>query len=364
MAVKLTKRERVIRTINFQETDRVPVYDIIHNDSMLEYYGGAKLTEQNAWELLYKTIRETLDMTRLVRIPYFNLGSIKLEGEYEGFSRSYQRWTSWIESPFKELQEIKEWIKKHIKFRNEWYPDGQYVETYRKYINDLQSGIGDDTVVVIESPVGLDRTYTYIGLEAFSYLMADDPDLVTEWLEALIVSEIRRAKAIADPELVPVMLTFSDIAYKGNLMFSPTFLKKEFFPRLKKLNDVYHEKDVKCLFHSDGYLMNIMDELISAEIDGINPIEIAAGMNLKEVKQKYGNKIFITGGIDVNRVLKNGDVQLVKTTCENAIRDAAYNGGYFLGSSTEIYYDIPLNNAVAMIDTAHSSGPVKGTTNY
>ncbi|WP_041643901.1 uroporphyrinogen decarboxylase family protein [Mahella australiensis] len=149
------------------------------------------------------------------------------------------------------------------------------------------------------------------------------------------------------------MLTYTDIAYKNGPIFSPTFLRKEFFPRLKRLNDTYHEAGVKCLFHSDGNLMPIMDDLVAAGIDGINPMEVIAGMSIKEVRQRYGHKIFITGGIDVSQLMAFGTPEEVRQACVQAIEYAG-GIGYFLGSTTELHPDIPAENILAMVEVAHT----------
>lgn len=44
-----------------------------------------------------------------------------------------------------------------------------------------------------------------------------------------------------------------------------------------------------------GCLMDVMDDLVATDIDGLNPIETAAGMDLREVEQKYGKRLFLTG---------------------------------------------------------------------
>ena len=64
-----------------------------------------------------------------------------------------------------------------------------------------------------------------------------------------------------------------DIASKTATLFSPAFLRQEFFPRLRTLIGMYHDLGFKVIFHSDGNLNAVMDDLVAAEIDGINPIE-------------------------------------------------------------------------------------------
>lgn len=348
---ELTKRERVMRTINFQETDRIPVYDIICNDSIIEHFLGEKITPQNAWQGVYKTIRASLDMTRMVNIPNFNIGKVWLEGAYKGFSEFRERWTSWFQDrPFQDQIEAEKWIEKNIDYWTKWQPNTSFVENYRKYVTKRRNGIGDDTVVVIESPVGFDTAYIALGVELFTYINLDNPQLISDWLEVLNQKEIRKAKAIADPELVPVMLTYADIAYKGATLFSPMFLRQEFIPRLKNLVDVYHEAGVKCLYHSDGYLMGILDDLVGTGIDGLNPIEKAAGMDMEKVIEKYGRKIFIAGGIDVSELLPFGSAEAVSAECEKMIRTAG--PGYFLGSTTELHNKVPAENILAMLRAA------------
>jgi len=350
----LTKKERVMRTINFQETDRVPMYDLVNNDNIREYYGGGRINEKNAWEYVYTTIRELLDMTRAIFPPNFTPSRYTDE---DGFVYYFDKYTMWIEKhPFDDTEGLIKWIHKDIDKKKKWNPDKAYVEQYRDMVLKHKKGIGDDTVIVIESDVGFDYARRMAGIELFSYLTIDEPELISEWLEVLNECEIRRAKAIADPELVPVVLTFTDLAYKNGPIFSVNYYKKEFMPRLKKLNDTYHNAGVKCLFHSDGNIMPLLDDLIEAGIDGINPIEVAAGMSVKEVREKYGNKIFITGGIDVSQLMPFGTPEEVAEACRQAIDDT--NGlGYFLGSTTELIPDIPYENILAMKKVAEEYYP-------
>ncbi|MGI6705090.1 MAG: uroporphyrinogen decarboxylase family protein [Clostridia bacterium] len=348
---KMSKKERVMRTIQFQETDRIPVYDIIDNDAIREYYSGEKITEENAWRLEYTAVRNALDMTRMLVIPNFYPGHSTDE---DGFVYFHDRYTSWIEKrPFDDMKELKEWIEKDIDRKKKWMPDQSYVEAYRKQVLKHKAGIGDDTVIVVESDVGMDDCRRRCGIEFFSYLIVDEPELLSEWLEVSNQMEIRRAKAIADPDLVPIMLTYTDLAYKNGPMFSPEFLRKEFFPRLKRLNNTYQDAGVKCLFHSDGNLMPIMDDLVAADIDGINPMETIAGMSIKEVRQKYGHKIFITGGIDVSQLMVFGSPDEVREVCRKSI-DEAGGVGYFLGSTTELHPGVKVENFLAMIEVAHN----------
>ena len=59
---KLTSRERILKTINGEEVDRLPVYDIIHNVDVIEYLAEDKITPQNAEDLTCKAVSKVLHL--------------------------------------------------------------------------------------------------------------------------------------------------------------------------------------------------------------------------------------------------------------------------------------------------------------
>ena len=94
--------------------------------------------------------------------------------------------------------------------------------------------------------------------------------------------------------------------------------------------------------------MDVMDDLVEAGIDGLNPIETVAGMSLRTVREKVGHKLFFAGGIDMSQLLSNGTVDEVRQVCRQAIRDAY--PGYLMGSTTEADNSCKLENLVAMYE--------------
>lgn len=356
----MTKRERVLRTIRFEETDRVPLYDLIQNDAIFEHYAGRPLTVADGEATAALAVGRVLDMTRSVGGPA-EPGTI---AHPDGLEVRYERWTSWIvKRPFHDVPTLIEWVKEQIRGIEAQTFDAAYVEEVHGRVRRLSAGFaegdptgrGDPTVYVLESGVGLTEMYHAPGMELFTYLMMDEPDLVEEWLDARNQAELRRVAAIANPDLIPVALTYDDIAYKNSTLFSPDWLRALWVPRLKKLVDAWHERDTYCLFHSDGNLWGILDDLVAAGIDGLNPLEVVADMTVGKVRAVHPT-LFLTGGIDVSQLLTHGTPDEVREACRTAIAESG-GRGYFLGSSTEIHWDVPLANAQAMFD--HALTPVE-----
>lgn len=372
----MTKKERIEKTIALQEVDRIPIYDLLRNDIAFEYFSGERIpypltenkkTEEKLMTIVGKAVNEFLDMTRSV-----GFGPIidKEETTEDGFVYKYsaKSKTAWIEKrPFNDEKEAIEWLKKNIlclkenlkKLKTDRNYSNFKKEEHIKQFYKIQEKIGNTINLYIEQGIGLDNVRHGLGFELFSYIQADNPELISEFLEISTQYNISFCHIIAKEPLpsvsVPIVLTYGDIAGKNRLLHSPEFLRKEFFPRLKKLNDAWHEHDFKCLFHSDGYLMDIMDDLIEAGIDGLNPIETVAGMNLKEIKQQYGKKIFLTGGIDMSQLMATGTPEEVRESCKNAIKDAY--PGYFIGSTTETDNSVKIENIIALYEVATNFKP-------
>ena len=359
----MTKRERVLRTVRFEETDRVPLYDIFENDAIIEHYAGQRLTVEDGTRVKGLAIGRVLDMTRMPNGPQAP-GPRRLEN---GIGVEQERWTHWIvERPFQNMAEMIAWIEGEIARAEAQVFDRAYAERIHAQVRSHlasfaagdPSGRGDPTVLVLESGVGLTEIYWWLGMERFAYLLADQPDLMEAWLEARCQAELRRVAAIADPALVPVALTYDDIAYKAGLLFSPRWLRQHWLPRLRRLVEAWHARDVYCLFHSDGNLWGILDDLVQAGIDGLNPLEILAGMAVGEVRQRYPG-LFLAGGIDVSQLLPLGTPAEVRAACRQTIADVG-GTGYFLGSTTELFDTVPLANARAMFECAWESRSAGG----
>jgi len=252
--------------------------------------------------------------------------------------------------PFTDEEGARSWLLKAIRELEKDFDLKEFAEDFRAEFEKCRRYLGDDTVVVHEYGPGLDWVRYSLGLELFSYISVDAPELITAYIELYTRREIQKIHAAADSRLSPCALTYGDIAYKGALIHSPEWLRREFFPPLKRINDALHEHGVKCLFHSDGYLMDAIPDLIATGIDGLNPIEIVAGMDLGEVKELYGDRLFIAGGIDISQLMANGTPDQVRQVCREAIDSA--RPGYFIGSTTELDNGSRLENILAMLEAA------------
>jgi len=350
MAASMTKRQRVEAALDLRETDRTPIYDILINDAAIQHLTGSfPPVGEEGLRLRLEATAKVLDMTRMICGP-------AQPGEFadeDGFV--HYREDRWIDGgyrsrPFNDEAGACRWLQTAIRRLRTPLDASACADQFRAMHHRFRKYLGDDTVIIYEFGPGLDWVRSSLGFELFSYISVDRPELISEYIELYTRREIDRIHATMDRSLTPCALTYGDIACKGRLLHSPEWLRREFFPRLRRINDACHEHGLKCLFHSDGYVMPVLPDLIEAGIDGLNPIETVAGMNLAEVKRLYGSRLFLAGGIDISQLMANGRPEEVRTACREAIRVAS--PGYFIGSTTELDNGSRLENILAMFEVA------------
>jgi len=358
----MTKRERVERAMALQETDRVPLYDILLCDRAIEHFSGETLpplvespeTRATVDRMTGKAIAAMLDATRGSTFGPLADREFADELGFQYREDAFEKTTWIVKRPFGDVAGAAEFLKKYTATlveatRKTEAKPREAREGHHRWFRELQARIGDTVHLLTQMGIGLDDVRVKLGFELFAFVEADQPGLISEALEAQTRLNVATCHAIADLSLSPAVLTYGDIACKGRLLHSPAWLRREFFPRLRRLNDAWHEHGFQCLFHSDGYLMDVMDDLVETGIDGVNPIETVAGMDLGELRRKYP-RLFLAGGIDMSQLLSRGTPDEVREVCRQAIRDAY--PGFLMGSTTEADNSCKAENLIAMYEVA------------
>jgi len=96
--------------------------------------------------------------------------------------------------------------------------------------------------------------------------------------------------------------------------------------------------------------------IVSTGIDGLNPIEPVAGMDLTTVKRLVGAKVCLLGNIDCGHLLSHGTPEQVEKAVIQAIQDAGEGGGYIITSSNSIHSSVDPANYTAMIRAVSCHG--------
>ena len=358
MPKTMTPIERLTRTLNFEETDEVVTGEIIQNGDLINCFSRRDIHNDWTMEEITATYRElNIDVGMLIAPA----AKPHTETRY-GLTYEVTFWSEWvIDRPFHDVPGAQEFLKKLIADVENSDPHtiwsyagpggivGQEFDDYAGYFDTLKDEVYPTVPCHIESPIGLDVIYNMVGWELFSYLLADDPGLVSEAFESLNKHEEQRVHLVADPGISPLVIVYCDIASKKDVIMSPLYLRKEFFPRLKRLVDAWHEHGVKVIFHSEGNIKKVVDDLVACEVDGINPLE-PENISLEYARKHYPGLV-LWGGIDDKHLLPFGTTEQVEEAVHRAI-DVCSDGGLILGSSGEIHPEVKPENAIALFRAA------------
>lgn len=135
---------------------------------------------------------------------------------------------------------------------------------------------------------------------------------------------------------------YDDMAYNHGPMLSPEQFKEIFLPAYRQMIKSYKQAGARYVFlHSDGDIRVLLDMLIDAGIDGINPLERRAGMDIIRIHEKYPRLILVGGMCNTHTLLRGTEQEIERETCE--IIDLGKEGGIVIGTHS-ISPEIPLEN--------------------
>lgn len=366
--LQLTSRERLLRTFDGRELDRLATYDIMHNVGLMEYLTGEKINPTNAEDIACKAVSKVLDLVRHFAIPY-DLEP-KIEKDEDGFVHRKEWWTIQVlERPFKTMDDVVRMVHKDIEriydcisrgkvCKQAVFPlmlfgeDCEYFEEIKQDFKRCMEKMDGTQMIAPESCT------LYIALERYdirwwSYLYRDYAELACQYLDALTDYELARIDSFADINITPISFTSDPIGVNDNLMFAPDFTFNVLLPRTKKIIERWKSYGYKHIYFADGFKWPIFDEILSwGLIDAVDPFEPLAHMDVAKFRAKYPD-ITICQPVDCQNLLYTGTPGEITEATLKAIKDAEAKR-ILIGSTSEVHPNISVENAMAIYETARN----------
>jgi uroporphyrinogen-III decarboxylase len=173
---------------------------------------------------------------------------------------------------------------------------------------------------------------------------------------ALAIDNLSKIYDAVGNDIDVVFICGTDFGSQNSTFCSPEQFDDLWFPFYKRINDWIHSNtEWKTFKHSCGAVEGFMKNFIEAGFDIINPVQLsAAGMNPKELKDKYGKNLTFWGGsVDTQRTLPYGTTGDVRKEVLNLCEIFSRDGGFVFNTVHNIQADVPVENIVAMIDALH-----------
>jgi len=356
--------ERLAAAVNFEPYDRPPFADNEWNEllgEMVPVLAGCKPRSDRVYSSRERAtaVRASMDMIPYhalfdhPRYPVFGPIPPDREGEHrvdeDGFQYVVDGYTEWIERrPFEDLSGFITYLERKTEIVRRSVP--VLPADFPERLEYARRLLGDTCIAIPYLGAGLDALYPIAGWDIFAQTVAEAPEVIATYLDSLADSTVQLVHLYAQhitADHCPVALgAYSDIAYNRGLLVSPSFLKQALLPAVKKITYAYHEHGIKVIYHSEGDLRKIIDDLIATGVDGINPLSYSENMDPVEIRDLYP-QLILWGGINERTVLVNGTLEDIRQEVERVI--TGVGKGLILGSSGGIHPACKVENCVEMV---------------
>ncbi len=197
-----------------------------------------------------------------------------------------------------------------------------------------------------------------LGIEKIAIGFYKYPAILDRCIERLFKYNLEIAKAEIDEGVEIIVNGYEVMLYcdRKGPMVNPKLLRKYVFPRVKQFVSSLKKRGLQFyMAHVDGNCISLLDDFIDLGYNAIHPIE-RPSMNLKNVKEHWGDKICVMGNVDSGETLVNGSIIDVEKEAKQCIDDAAAGGGYILSSSDSLHGGVKTENFVTMVRSAYKHG--------
>jgi uroporphyrinogen decarboxylase len=401
----MTHRERVLKAVNHEVPDRIPI-DLggpnctsIHVDELIEIgrYLGLDLEPPKvydtfqmmgrteglvmdwlhsdvvmlenlitAWDYPNKDWKPwTTTMGHSVLVP----GAFHVENDPEGkihlyntagkevaFMSSNGLYFDWVDSTSMSAEihftDPKKWKESIRLYRDE---ELRIMEKTARFLRDHTDYfvVGDFRKCIITT-----TSYNFAGHTMSDWLciLLTEEEYAKEIVQASAEKALENLKLYLQavgPYINAILMSTHDYGTQRSEFYNPEIFKNILMPALKLVNDyTHHYGDIKTMIHSCGCVRGFIPYFIEAGVDILNPIQYrAARMDLKELKDTFGDKlVFWGGGLDTQHTLPFGHKEEIIEEVKNNIRILGRNGGAVFALTHNMQMGVPPENVEAMLN--------------
>ncbi len=228
------------------------------------------------------------------------------------------------------------------------WPDAETLDL--SPITELADALPAEMPVIVIIGKLFTPAWMLLGFEGFAEASLFNRPLLDAIFERITAFQFRVfERAIELPKVAGIWHS-DDLAFGTGLLVSPEVYRHYVFPWYRRMGEICRARDLLYIYHSDGNLHEVFDDLIACGFHALHPIEPQA-MDARQVKAQVGDHLCLLGNIDVD-LLARGTPDQVRKAVRANLRDLTADGGYCPGSANSVTHYCRLDNYRALIETA------------
>jgi uroporphyrinogen decarboxylase len=350
-------KERLLAAFKRKPVDRVPNFEILYEDKHVEKllgryagntlsYGGdpAKGADADQGRPMYPD--DFLDFCEIIGQDAMLVGSAL----WVPFMRLNDK-GSLVPAYDRKVKTSQDFARLVIDSDSQISETIKYLEEYNKAIAKRNSRIG---VGVLCGSITQTLYEFVVGMNDFMMMVYENRELLEEMLEVSTVHSVNMVRALIKNG-VDFIFVADDVAFKSGLFIPPKIMREVWVPRIARIFEPAVNAGIPVMFHSDGKIDDMVEDLIEIGIDCLNPMD-PYGVNYAEYKKRYGNRICLSGNVDIEFPLSNGTPEEVDADVKAHMDVLKPGFGYVATVSHSVVNYIPHENLIAHINAIHKYG--------
>ena len=260
-------------------------------------------------------------------------------------------WYDVVKGPLEDVSSVQEVLD--LPFPDP--SDDARFEDARRYIERYKGEcfiIGDVELTMFE------MAWHMVGLQKLMTDMAMGEPYVEALIDRTMEFSIGIGRRLVELG-VDGIWTGDDFGAQNGMMISPSMWRQLFKPRFAEVFRQFRavNPEVVVMYHCDGAIAPILDDLIEIGLDVFNPVQPGVpGHEPGELKAKYGDRLSFWGAIDQQHLLPHGTVEEIDANVAAMVGTLGRGGGYMCAPAHILQGDTPVENVEAFIAAVKRHG--------
>ena len=202
----------------------------------------------------------------------------------------------------------------------------------------------EGALVMGRIPGGWDMARELMGEENACLAYYTQPELMHDLIATLTETAVKVFERITEKSLtIDQLFVHEDLAGKSGPLVGPGQVKQFIAPYYRRVWDLLAGRGTRIFnMDSDGNVGPVIDAFLDAGVNVMHPMEPAAGMDVVELRRKYGNRLAMLGGID-KHVLRRSKEE-IRRELEYKLQPLMQQGGMAFGLDHRVPNGTSLEN--------------------
>lgn len=338
----MTTKERFLRMYAHQEADRIPIVDDPWQGTIARWQQEG-MPKGIDWRDFFQ-----VDKSEIVSVDISPRYPVKILEENDRYYIATSPWGVTMKH-FKELDSTPEFLDFTVTTPETWEKAKSRMSPSEDRIDwaflekNYPQWKAEGRWIQAGFWFGFDVTHSWMsGTETILIALLEEP----EWVKDMFNTYLDRCISLFDllwerGYRFDAIRWPDDMGYKNTTFFSSSLYRELLQPVHTRAVKWAHDHGIVAELHSCGDVMSLLPDIVNTGVDGLNPLEVKAGMDVRKVKREYGSRLTLRGG--VNAVLWDQKEAII-SEIRDLIPVLKEKGGYIFSSDHSIPNSVCLEN--------------------